>query len=126
MCYLFKYCCLLCSSDVFQTLVRWRTQGLTRDQISRIPTRVFKRDTGKDTTQTEEASGSAKVDDDDSKDAKGVEAMDATTECPICYSEFADNETLRILPCSHEFHIQCIDQWIEVRVVSIQDGGGGG
>ena len=119
-------------------------QGLTRDQISRIPTRVFKSDTGKDTTKsknaanldttnTEEPSGSAKVDDDDCKsatgvdnDSKGATEVDDIEECHVCYSEFVDNETLRILPCSHEFHIQCIDQWIRVSDVSVQKMGGGG
>ena len=70
-----------------------------------------------DTPNTEEPSGSTNVDDDDCKGAKGVDVME---ECHICYSQFVDNETLRILPCSHEFHIQCTDQWIRVSVVSVQ------
>ena len=128
---------------VFQDLlvlldeVGGRSRGLTKDQISRIPTRVFKSDTGTDTTKckrctrrnnrnaailgiinSEQPSCSAKVDDGDSKGAKGVEAMDATKECNICMSEFVNNEKLRILTCFHEFHIKCIDQWIQVCVVS--------
>ena len=119
-----------------------RSQGLTRDQISRLPTRVFKSGTGKDTNQsksykrctkdadnlgttnTEGPSCSAMVDDDDSKSAKGVEAMDAMKECNICISKFVNNEKLRILTCFHEFHIKCIDEWIQVCVVSTQEGQG--
>ena len=113
-----------------------RSRGLTTDQISRLPTRVFKSDTGTDTTKcksckrrnrnaanlgttnTEEPSCSAKVDGSDSKGAKGVGAMDAMKECNICMSEFVNNEKLRILTCFHEFHIKCIDEWIQVCIVS--------
>ena len=77
------------------------------------------------TTNTEEPSGSAKVDGSDSKGAKGVEVMDATKECNICMSKYVNNEKLRILTCFHEFHIKCIDEWIQVCVVSLQEGWGG-
>ena len=108
--------------------------GLTNEQISRIPTRVFKSGTSMsknrkswtkyagnlDTTNTEELSGSAKFDGGDSKGAKGVEAGDAMKECLICISNFVNYETLRVLNCFHEFHKKCIDKWIRVRMVSIQ------
>ena len=129
--------------DVFQTLLQLgavprRSRGLTRDQISRLLTSVFRSGTGKDTiksksykrctkdaanlgtTNTEEPPGSTKVDDDDSKSAKGVEAMDAMKECNICMSKYVNNEKLRILICFHEFHIKCINEWIKV-----QEGRGG-
>ena len=136
----------LCSPDAFQDLlglneVGGRHRGLTRHQISRLPTRVFKSGTGKDITKSksckrvtrnaakigiinsEQPSGSGKVDDDDSKGFKGVEATDAIKECNICMSKFVNNEKLRILTCFHEFHIKCIDKWIKVRVVSTRGRG---
>ena len=136
----------LCSLDAFQDLlglneVGGRRRGLTRHQIRRLPTRVFKSGKGKDTTKSksckrvarsaakigiinsEQPSGSNKVDDDDSKGVKGVEATDAMKECNICMSEFVNNEKLRILTCFHEFHIKCIDKWIKVRVVSTRERG---
>ena len=103
--------------------VNGRSRGLTRDQISRIPTRVLKSGTGPDTTNTEEPSGSVKVDDGDSKSAKGLEAIDAMKECNICMNKFVNNEKIRILTCFHEFHIQCIDEWTKVRVVSTRERG---
>ncbi|KAF5734742.1 RING-H2 finger protein ATL46-like [Tripterygium wilfordii] len=34
-------------------------------------------------------------------------------DCPVCLSEFSDQDKLRLLPlCSHAFHIYCIDTWL--------------
>eukprot|EP01080_Neovahlkampfia_damariscottae_P004785 gene4785-8371_t len=32
--------------------------------------------------------------------------------CSICLEEFKWNEMIRILPCNHEFHSECIDYWL--------------
>ncbi|EOA35166.1 hypothetical protein CARUB_v10020311mg [Capsella rubella] len=35
------------------------------------------------------------------------------TDCPVCLSEFEEEESLRLLPkCNHAFHISCIDTWL--------------
>ncbi|KAG6664253.1 RING-H2 finger protein ATL2 [Carya illinoinensis] len=35
-----------------------------------------------------------------------------TPDCPVCLSEFEENEKGRTLPkCGHTFHIECIDMW---------------
>jgi len=33
--------------------------------------------------------------------------------CPICYEDYEEEATLRVLPCSHSFHRGCIDLWFE-------------
>lgn len=33
-------------------------------------------------------------------------------KCTICITEFNDGEELRILPCKHIFHPQCVDTWL--------------
>ncbi|XP_037538550.1 E3 ubiquitin-protein ligase CIP8 [Nematolebias whitei] len=34
-------------------------------------------------------------------------------QCQICFCDYTDGEKLRILPCFHDYHIQCIDQWLK-------------
>ncbi|CAL9045001.1 E3 ubiquitin-protein ligase ATL31-like [Musa acuminata AAA Group] len=38
-------------------------------------------------------------------------------ECAVCLSEFAHDDTLRLLPrCCHVFHVDCIDVWLGTHV----------
>ena len=33
-------------------------------------------------------------------------------KCPICQEEYRENDTVRILPCEHIFHNDCVDNWL--------------
>ncbi|KAK9517927.1 hypothetical protein VZT92_023259 [Zoarces viviparus] len=37
---------------------------------------------------------------------------DALTTCSVCITEYAEGNKLRKLPCSHEYHVHCIDRWL--------------
>jgi len=32
--------------------------------------------------------------------------------CAVCLDEFRNNQLVRTLPCDHEFHCECVDQWL--------------
>ncbi|GFN79938.1 RING finger protein 38 [Plakobranchus ocellatus] len=35
------------------------------------------------------------------------------TSCVVCMCEFEDRQLLRSLPCFHQFHVECVDEWLE-------------
>ncbi|XP_040894479.1 probable E3 ubiquitin-protein ligase RHG1A isoform X2 [Toxotes jaculatrix] len=35
------------------------------------------------------------------------------TQCQICFCDYTDGEKLRMLPCFHDYHVQCIDRWLK-------------
>lgn len=40
------------------------------------------------------------------------EDSDKYQTCAICLEDYKENEELRILPCEHEYHKNCIDEWL--------------
>ncbi|XP_048230053.1 uncharacterized protein LOC8280121 isoform X2 [Ricinus communis] len=36
-----------------------------------------------------------------------------TAQCYICLVEYEEGDSMRILPCHHEFHRTCIDKWLK-------------
>jgi len=35
------------------------------------------------------------------------------SSCVVCMCDFEEKQTLRVLPCSHEFHSKCVDKWLK-------------
>uniref|UniRef100_A0A5B7C1S6 RING-type domain-containing protein n=1 Tax=Davidia involucrata TaxID=16924 RepID=A0A5B7C1S6_DAVIN len=35
-------------------------------------------------------------------------------ECCICLAKYREKEEIRQLPCSHTFHLKCVDQWLRI------------
>lgn len=38
------------------------------------------------------------------------------SECPICLEEFHAGDEVRGLPCAHNFHVACIDEWLRLNI----------
>lgn len=37
---------------------------------------------------------------------------ESDANCAICLSPYEHKENIRILPCYHHFHSECVDQWL--------------
>ncbi|GLE07980.1 hypothetical protein PINS_up018848 [Pythium insidiosum] len=76
--------CVNCLFDLLEDLLRG--EGATQEAISRLETKKF------------------------------APAMFAPNDssCSICLNEFELSQELRVLPCVHHFHIECVDEWLLV------------
>lgn len=41
-----------------------------------------------------------------------LQTQSHSLECPICVDGFVQGEEIRMLPCTHRFHLACIDPWL--------------
>lgn len=35
----------------------------------------------------------------------------SSTSCSICCEDYAAGDVVRLLPCKHRYHIECVDRW---------------
>ncbi|CAN6448327.1 unnamed protein product [Victoria cruziana] len=80
-------------------------RGATEEQISRLPVWKFS-----------EISVSSNDSDEDcaEKLSIGRQPKDTGSECSICLAEYKEKEEVRELPCSHTFHLRCINKWLRI------------
>jgi hypothetical protein len=78
---------------------RTRAQRATTRALAQIPTRKHKSNND-DRTNNED------------DDTTSLNSQDGPS-CAVCLESFKRSETIRTLPCSHEFHKKCIDPWLK-------------
>ncbi|KAL2475974.1 RING/U-box superfamily protein [Abeliophyllum distichum] len=70
-------------------------RGATDEQLANLPTWKYK-------------------DDGNSFELGNSTKDDENTECCICLAKYRDKEEIRQLPCTHIFHLKCVDQWLKI------------
>jgi hypothetical protein len=40
------------------------------------------------------------------------ERIQPESDCPVCTGHFEESDSVRVLPCSHIYHRDCIDRWL--------------
>ncbi|XP_015923178.1 uncharacterized protein [Parasteatoda tepidariorum] len=95
---------ILYSDDSFETFLGIADlngdvpRGLQKSEINRLPTRQYiaaNNNAGSSNELPHKRAGLNK-------------------ECQVCLSDYENGDTLRILPCFHEFHTPCIDPWLKI------------
>lgn len=46
-----------------------------------------------------------------------IQFQDPNVRCPICLEEFSEGETMRVMPCTHNYHKDCLDKWLKMKAV---------
>jgi hypothetical protein len=65
-------------------------QRVSEESIQQLPTRVFKA----------------------SEERRNNSTSNESCSCSICLSNYNDGDTIKMLPCFHQFHSPCIDRWL--------------
>ncbi|KAM3320396.1 hypothetical protein P3S67_007596 [Capsicum chacoense] len=48
------------------------------------------------------------------EDLRNSVLQNENSGCCICLDKYRDKEEIRQLPCSHIFHLMCVDQWLRI------------
>ncbi|KAJ8905832.1 hypothetical protein NDN08_002337 [Rhodosorus marinus] len=81
---------------------RFRTflEGASKDVVDRLPSYIFKPEPNSPPKSSNSSAGDVSV---------------TKTGCTICLEEFSADQNIRILPCLHQFHVDCVDRWLYQR-----------
>ena len=88
------------------------SSGLSKESIEQLmPAHQYQAD---ETLEIIEHKG---VGQEEEESKQGAEEDDQKNCCTICLEEFKTGQEVRVSPCSHTFHIGCIDAWLSIRNV---------
>lgn len=94
--------------------IKWRQKqkesSLTRmalHALSRMETRKYHSGSS-DSLSAREESGNTS----DNESTLSVQSEGPNSKCVICLEKFKEGQDVRIVPCRHEFHKDCVDPWL--------------
>jgi len=97
--------CLPCVLIIFRFFAE--PEGADDRMIKNLPTRKI---------TSADLRGKESEDGGDGKEEDAESTGDAPS-CAICMQDYKENDELRILPCGHEFHCECVDKWLPMKKI---------
>ena len=86
------------------------TRKITADELRRKD-KTTKGD-DENTTNNDEDKKETNNDEEEEEDDD-----DDAPSCAICMQDYKVDDELRILPCGHEFHCECVDKWLPMKKI---------
>ena len=81
-----------------------------RDNEASTSNTAVPTESGPDIVTTEAAAGSAQP--TEGAEANTGDNTDNGLACSVCTDDFVKGQDIRVLPCKHKFHPECIDPWL--------------
>ncbi|XP_002517522.2 E3 ubiquitin-protein ligase At1g63170 [Ricinus communis] len=107
-------CCLPCIISLLGFREDFsQTRGATTESINSLPIYKFKLQKSESVNDHDNSgTGEGGVLAEGTEKERAISGEDAI--CCICLNKYADNDELRELPCSHVFHVDCVDKWLKI------------
>nr|XP_029118956.1 E3 ubiquitin-protein ligase At1g12760-like isoform X2 [Elaeis guineensis] len=112
-------CCLPCIISImgFREDMS-HNRGATSESINALPTYKFKLkrlQNGDESEINSENQGNGGILAAGTDKERMISAEDAV--CCICLANYVNNDELRELPCTHHFHMECVDKWLKINAL---------
>lgn len=88
--------CLPCVLVIFRFF--GEPEGANTESIRKLPTKTMEQG-------------------DIEKQSDSIKDDDEVPKCPICWEDYKIGDKVRVLPCKHQFHIDCVDKWLPLKKV---------